>query len=79
MLKHGTLCNKLKQFHYDSLRLELLIKELPCESTIIINHETFLVLVVWLRQAGAKAGPGSKWQGLGPALSISGAATAHEQ
>jgi len=35
------------------------------------------ILLFWLpgRVAGPEAGPGRKWQGLGPALSIASAAT----
>ena len=37
------------------------------------------ILLFWLpgRVAGPEVGPGRKWQGLGPALSIAGAATGH--
>ena len=37
------------------------------------------ILLFWLsgRVAGPEAGPGRKWQGLGPALSIASAATVH--
>ena len=39
------------------------------------------ILLFWLpgRVAGPEVGPGRKWQGLGPALSIASAATGQKQ
>ena len=48
--------------------------------TLIYNKQIIVmeILLFWLpgRVAGPEVGPGRKWQGLGPALSIASAATA---
>ena len=44
----------------------------------ILNFFSMEILLFWLpgRVAGPEVGPGRKWQGLGPAMSIASAATA---
>ena len=79
----NTNTHNLTQVTHRLIIVFVLLCTLIYNKQIVINILKFFsveILLFWLpgRVVGPEAGPGRKWQGLGPALSIASAATAHK-